>query len=561
MRSPEGGARTSLPGAPDWLAHYDEGVPSEIQVPAGLLTTWLERAARTWPRRAAVWSELGPLSYQQLLSEVQRFSAVLASLGVRAGDRVMLFLPNCPQLVVAFYGTLWRGAIAVLMAPETPEPMLRAQIENCSPKVGVAPRPLPDGLAEALRSVGPEVLILTSGREYTRSMRGFLRLPRKAPTSEGRLRRWRQEMQRAHDGFPLEPVDQDSPAVIEYTGGTTGSPRGVVLTHRSLVANVAQLVAWDPKIRKGDERILSAIPFSHAYGLTACLNLGIHVGATVLLMAEFTVDGVFNVCERFRPTLFPGVPAFYTALLSRRDLRQHGLDSIRACISGSAPLPVEIQEGFEKVSKGRLVEGFGMTEASPVTHANPLYGKRRSGSIGLPLPSTDARIIDLDTGEDLPPGRVGELVVRGPQLMQGYWNNPERTARVLRDGWLHTGDIAQRDAEGYFYVINRKSDALRLEGRLVFPRDVEEVLYEHPAVQEAAVVGWPPGPPSSEPGHYQEIRAYIVPRGRQPITAEEVQALCQRRLPRFMVPARVEFLGALPRTGVGKLKRRDLLGI
>lgn len=561
MRSPEGGARTSLPGAPDWLAHYDEGVPPEIQVPAGLLTTWLERAARTWPRRAAVWSEMGPLSYQQLLSEVQRFSAVLASLGVRAGDRVMLFLPNCPQLVVAFYGTLWRGAIAVLMAPETPEPMLRAQIENCSPKVGVAPRPLPDGLAEALRHVGPEVLILASGREYTRSMRGLLRLPRKAATSEGRLRRWRQEMQRAHDGFPLEPVDQDSPAVIEYTGGTTGSPRGVVLTHRSLVANVAQLVAWDPKIRKGDERILSAIPFSHAYGLTACLNLGIHVGATVLLMAEFTVDGVFNVCERFRPTLFPGVPAFYTALLSRRDLRQHGLDSIRACISGSAPLPVEIQEGFEKVSKGRLVEGFGMTEASPVTHANPLYGKRRSGSIGLPLPSTEARIIDLDTGEDLPPGRVGELVVRGPQLMQGYWNNPERTARVLRDGWLHTGDIAQRDAEGYFYVINRKSDALRLEGRLVFPRDVEEVLYEHPAVQEAAVVGWPPGPPSAEPGTYQEIRAYIVPRGRQPITAEEVQALCQRRLPRFMVPARVEFLAALPRTGVGKLKRRDLLGI
>lgn len=544
--------------APDWISRYDPGVPTDIEVPGALLTTFLERAARTWPRRAALWSELGPLSYQQLLSEVQRFSAVLASLGVRAGDRVMLFLPNCPQLVVAFYGTLWRGAIAVLMAPETPEPMLRAQMENCSPKVGVAPRPLPDGLAEALRSVGPEVLILTSGREYTRSMRGLLRLRRKPPASEGRLRRWRQEMHRAHDGFPLEPVDQDAPAVIEYTGGTTGVPRGVVLTHRSLVANVTQLVAWDTKIQKGNERILSAIPFSHAYGLTACLNLGIHVGATVLLMADFTVDAVFDVCNRFKPTLFPGVPAFYTALLSRRDLRQQGLDSIRACISGSAPLPVEIQEGFEKVSKGRLVEGFGMTEASPVTHANPLYGKRRSGSIGLPLPSTDARIIDLETGEDLPPGRVGELVVRGPQLMQGYWNNPEETARVLRDGWLHTGDIAQRDAEGYFYVINRKSDALRIEGRLVFPRDVEEVLYEHPAVQEAAVVGWPPGPPSSEPGTYDEIRAYIVPRGKAPITAEEVQTLCKRRLPRFMVPARVEFLSALPRTGVGKLKRRDL---
>lgn len=545
------------PEAP-WLSAYDAGVPPALEVPGTLLTRALERSARRWPRRAALWSAAGALSYQQLLSEVQRFSAVLASLGVRAGDRVMLFLPNSPQSVVAFYGALWRGAVAVLMAPDTPEPLLRAQIADCSPKVGVAPRPLPEGLAEALRQVGPEVLLLTSGREYTRSMRGLLRLRRKEPAPDGRLRRWRQEMRRAHDGFPCEPVDPEAPAVIEYTGGTTGMPRGVVLTHRSLGANVAQLVAWDPRLREGAERIVGALPFSHAYGLTACLNLGLRVGATLLLMPEFTVDGVLEVCARFRPTLFPGVPVFYTALLNRRDLRQRGLDCLRACLSGSAPLPVEIQEGFEKVSRGRLVEGYGMTEASPVTHANPLYGRRRSGSIGLPLPGTEARIVDVETGRDLPPGRVGELLVRGPQLMQGYWGNPQETARVLRDGWLHTGDLAQRDAEGWFFVINRKSDALRLEGRLVFPRDVEEVLYEHPAVQEAAVVGWPPAPVSSEPGDYREIRAYVVPRGRSPLTAEEVRALCQRRLPAFMVPARVEFLAALPRTGVGKLRRRDL---
>lgn len=542
----------------EWLARYDEGVPAEVEVPSCPLTAFLDRSARQWPTRAAVWSERGRLSYQQLLSEVQRFAAVMAGLGVRSGDRVMLFLGNTPQSVIAFYGTLWRGAVAVLMPPETPEPMLEAQIRNCSPTVAIAPWPLPEVLGEVLRREGPETLVLTSLREYTRTLRGLLRLPRHASAGEGKLRRWRQEMLRAHDGFPLEPVDPDAPAVIEYTGGTTGSPRGVVLTHRSLVANTVQVAAWDPGIRPGHERILSVIPFSHAYGLTACLNLGMRVGATLLLQEDFQVDKVLDLCTRFKPTFFPGVPAFYTALLGRRDLRSFGLDSIRACISGSAPLPVEIQEGFEKVSKGKLVEGYGMTEASPVTHANPIYGHRVSGSIGVPLPSTEARIVDLETGEDLPPGRVGELVVRGPQLMQGYWNNPSETARVLRDGWLFTGDIAQRDPSGYFYVINRKSDALRLEGRLVFPRDVEEVLYEHPAVHEAAVMGWPPSPVSQEPGVYSEIRAYVVARGGKHVSAEEILALCQRRLPRFMVPARVDFLSALPRTGVGKLRRRDL---
>lgn len=543
-----------------WQAHYDAGVPPRISTPDVPLTWYLERAARTWPRRAALWSPRGSLSYQQLLAEVQRFAAVLAGLRVRAGDRVFLSLPNWPQLVVALYGTLWRGAVAVLAIPSSPPDILEAQVVDSEPRVVVAPGPLPDSLSEVLRRTGPEYLLLTSGREYTRSLRGLLRFPRLGtPPAPGRLRRWRREMRQAAEGFPYEPVPPEDPAVIEYTSGSTGRPRGAVLTHRALVANAEQLLAWDRRMRPGQERILTALPLTHAYGLTTCVNLGLSVGATLILVESFEVEGVLDLISRLRPTLFPGIPAFYVALLSRRDLRSYHLDSIRACLSGSAPLPVEVQEGFERVSKARLVEGYGLTEASPVTHAGPLYGKRKAGSIGVPLPSTEARVVDMETGVELPCGRVGEILVRGPQLMQGYWRDPEATARVLREGWLHTGDLGLRDEDGFFFLINRKAETLRLPGgRLVFPRDVEEVLYEVPAVNEAGVAGWPP--PESEEGPWpcQEVWAFVVARPGQSLQPDEVLAYCRRRLPLWMVPARVWQVSGLPRTPVGKLRRREL---
>jgi long-chain acyl-CoA synthetase len=365
-------------------------------------------------------------------------------------------------------------------------------------------------------------------------------------------------MREASETFPRVDVDPAAPAVIVYTGGTTGSPRGVVLSHRALVANTEQLSAWDARLRPGQERLLCALPFYHAYGLSAAVNLSMANGGTLLLPPEPTPDSILETISRFRPSLFPGVPVLYAALLNTPRLRSYGLSSIRACISGAAPLPVEIQESFEKVSKGRLVEGYGLTEAGPVTHANPLEGPRRSGSIGLPLPGTEALVVDLESGEELPHGEVGELLVRGPQLMDGYFEAPEATARVLRGGWLHTGDMAQRNQDGFFYLINRRGDVLRRDDRLVFPRDVEEVIYEHPAVQDAAVVGWPAAGEGPGPHPCQELRGFVCLRPQRQASGEEIRSFCERRLPASMVPARVEILAQLPRTRLGKLLRREL---
>ncbi|GMU55858.1 MAG: long-chain-fatty-acid--CoA ligase [Candidatus Xenobia bacterium] len=544
----------------DWARHYDEGVPSQLTFTPRPLTELLAESSRRWPRRAAIWSEQGALSYEQLLAEVRKFASALVSIGLAPGERVAQLLPNSPQALVALYGTLWAGGVATLVAPETPIALLERQLKDARPRVGVVPSPLSLELEEVLRRANIESFILSSGREYTRYLRGWLRVAARlaAGRPERRYLRWRRLMREANETFPRVDVDPAAPAVIVYTGGTTGSPRGVVLSHRALVANTEQLSAWDARLRPGQERLLCALPFYHAYGLSAAVNLSMANGGTLLLPPEPTPDSILETISRFRPSLFPGVPVLYAALLNTPRLRSYGLSSIRACISGAAPLPVEIQESFEKVSKGRLVEGYGLTEAGPVTHANPLEGPRRSGSIGLPLPGTEALVVDLESGEELPHGEVGELLVRGPQLMDGYFEAPEATARVLRGGWLHTGDMAQRNQDGFFYLINRRGDVLRRDDRLVFPRDVEEVIYEHPAVQDAAVVGWPAAGEGPGPHPCQELRGFVCLRPQRQASGEEIRSFCERRLPASMVPARVEILAQLPRTRLGKLLRREL---
>lgn len=544
----------------DWSPHYDPGVEPELDPGRQPLTEFLAESARRWPRRAAIWSDHGALSYEQLLAEVRKFASVLVGLGMLPGERVAVLLPNSVQALVALYGTLWAGGAAVLVAPETPAAFLEQQLTDARPRASVVPSPLPAHLEKVLRGARTEFLVLSSGQEYTRYMRGWLRVAARlaAGRPERRYLRWRRLMREADPEFPRVEVEPNAPAVILYTGGTTGSPRGVVLSHRALVANTRQLAAWDARMRPGQERLLCALPFYHAYGLSAAVNLTMCQGGTLLLPPELTPESILDTVSRFKPTLFPGVPVLYGALLVQPRLRSYGLSSIRACISGAAPLPIEIQEGFEKMSKGRLVEGYGLTEAGPVTHANPLEGVRRSGSIGLPLPGTEARIVDLETGRDLPHGQVGELIVRGPQLMEGYFQAPEATARVLRDGWLHTGDMAQRDADGFFYLINRKNDVLRKDGRLIFPRDIEEVLFEHPAVQDAAIVGWPPVEEGPGPHPCEELRGFVVLRPRKNASGEEIRSFCSRRLPASMVPGRIEILSQLPRTRLGKLLRREL---
>jgi long-chain acyl-CoA synthetase len=359
-------------------------------------------------------------------------------------------------------------------------------------------------------------------------------------------------------GYPVLPpqvdVSREGMALLQYTGGTTSRPKGVMLSHYNLVANTLQVRHWIPDLREGREVFLSVLPLSHIYGLTTAMNVPVSLAAAMVILPTFVTHTVLRAIRRYHPTMFPGVPPMYVALNNFPRVRQYGIRSIRACISGAAPLPVEVQEAFEKLTRGRLVEGYGLTEASPVTHANPLNGLRKVGSIGIPFPSTEAKIVDLATSKDLPPGQIGELVVRGPQVMQGYWGDDGETESTLRDGWLYTGDIARMDGDGYFQIISRKKDMILAGPYQVYPRDVEEVLYEHPKVKEVAVVGvQPPRWPS------KRVKAYIVLRDGENLSEEEMIAFCKRRLEEWQVPWQVEFRRELPKSFVGKILRRLLI--
>ncbi|MEP7358255.1 MAG: AMP-binding protein [Anaerolineales bacterium] len=352
-------------------------------------------------------------------------------------------------------------------------------------------------------------------------------------------------------------VEPGSLALIQYTSGTTAQPRGVMLSHQNLVANTLQTRHWLPGLREGREVFLAVLPVSHAYGMTLALNVPVALAAAMIVLPSFVTEDVLRAIQRYKPTLFPGVPTMYAALSTYPGVRRFGIDSIKACISGAAPLPVEVQESFEKLTRGRLVEGYGLTEATTGTHANPLGGLRKVGRIGLPLPSTEARILDLGSGKPLPPGQVGELSVRGPQVMLGYWNAHAGLADrdfITRDGWLLTGDLARMDEDGYFEVVARKREMILAGDYQVYPRDVEEVLYENPKVKEVAVVGvQPPRWP------FQRVKAYVVLREGASASEAELMEMCRRRLEEYAVPWQIEFRKELPKNFVGKVLRRMLI--
>jgi long-chain acyl-CoA synthetase len=357
---------------------------------------------------------------------------------------------------------------------------------------------------------------------------------------------------------PPVKVPVDALAAIVFTSGTTDQPKGACLTHANLVANAMQTRHWVPDLGYGEEVFLSVLPLVHSYGMTSVMNIPIAIGATMILMPKFDLQQILEHIKRYKPTIFPGVPSLYTAINNAPNVRSYGLSSIKACISGAAPLPIEVQEEFEKLTRGRLVEGYGLTEASPVTHANPLYGMRKIGFIGVPIPNTDAKIVDLITGEDLPTGSIGELIVRGPQVMQRYWgqssteaDNPES---VVRDGWLYTGDVATMDSDGYFQIISRKRDTIMAGDYSVYPRDIEEVLYENTKVLEVAVVGV-----GIDGSNGQKVKAFVVPRPGTLLSKEELLDLCRRRLEPYAVPWDIEFRAELPKSFIGKVLRRLLV--
>jgi long-chain acyl-CoA synthetase len=547
-----------------WLSNYDVGVPKTIAAPNIPLSQFLRSAASRFPRKSALIFEGTHISYRQLLRDVMRFKAGLQMRGLNPGDRVMLLMPNLPQMVIAYFGILEAGAVAVFSHPITDEDELIRQLNITQARIFVSL----DQFDEIFKRVKTEKesgglsqlsqIIVTSAVDYLPFYkRLILRIKNRGqPDSLPEritgiaIENFSKIISSQEEDAVEVDISADDLATIQFTGGTTADPKGVMLSHRNLVANSLQTRHWMPSAQEGKEKFLCVLPFSHSYGLTTALNLPVALGATMILKAKFETLDLLKTIQRYLPTLFPGVPSMYMAIKDFPGVRKYGISSIEACISGSAPLPIEVQESFEKLTRGRLVEGYGLTEAGPVTHGNPLYGKRKIGTIGIPFPSTEARVVDLVKGKkEVKPGQIGELAVRGPQVMLGYWLDEVATRNAFNpDGFLLTGDVAQMDPEGYFRIVARKADLWYPDkpGEPAFPRDVEEVLFEIPQVRDAAVVAV-----ANQP------IAFVI-AGGDPPSASEIIAYSKRRLPPRLVPRLVIFVEDFPRTFIGKILRREL---
>lgn len=547
-----------------WLSSYPEEVRPEQEIPAIPLTNYLKDAARSYPNQTAISFLGGTMRYSELLDAAYRFAHSLQRLGVVKGDRVALMLPNVPQYVICYYGTLLLGAIVVQTNPLYVERELIHHLNDSQADTIVCL----DLLYPRIRAIREKVklkrIIVTGIPDYLPMLKKWLyplvqkrqgKKPVHIDEHEEQIFLLRKLLKQA-EPLPIEPVQLDPGediAVLQYTGGTTGTAKGVMLTHRNLVANVEQCRSWMYKTEYGQETMMAAVPLFHVYGMTVCMNFSIASGARISLLPRFEIEPLLRTIHAEKPTIFPGAPTMYIAI-NHHPLTavKYDLSSVRCCISGSAPLPAEVQQRFEAITGGRLVEGYGLSECSPVTHLNPIWEKRKTGSIGLPWPSTDCRIIDPDTGEEQPVGAVGELEVSGPQVMKGYWNRSAETAEVLRDGWLRTGDMAYMDEEGYFYIVDRKKDMIIAGGYKIFPREVEDVLYEHPTVQEAAVIG------IADNYRGESVKAYIVTKANVSVTEEELDRYCRSKLAAYKVPRVYEFREDLPKSMIGKVLRRVL---
>jgi long-chain acyl-CoA synthetase len=567
-----------------WLKEYDSGVPATIDYPQVPVHQFLVDTAAKYPNKPALvfGSVVEPLggalmdttmSYGQLLQLTQRFAAALQKLGVQKGDRVAVHLPNCPQFVIAYYATLMVGGIVVPCNPQYTPRELRHQLSDSGTKVAVT-LSLTYPLIKQIRGeTQVEQVVVANIKEYFPGLLKFL-FTAAIEKKEGHFQdisgdantTWFQDLLAQAPAKP-EPVTVtlDDTGVLMYTGGTTGVSKGAQLTHRNLVANALQVRWWMFDSKEGQEVMMAALPLYHSYAMTVCMNHPIYLAGKIILIPNPRVlDHVLKSVNKHKPTLFPGVPAMYVSITNHPDVGKYDVSSIRACVSGAAGLPPEVQQGFEKLTGAKLVEGYGLSEATPVTHVNPIYGKRKEGSwIGVPVSDTESLVMDLETGETaLETGEIGELCIRGPQVMKGYWNMPTETANVLREHpalgagmWLHTGDIARIDTDGFFQIVDRKKDMiLGTGGYNIYPREVEDVLYEHPKVLEVAVAGVPVGTERGE-----RVKAYLVLKPGETATEQEIIDYCRENLAPYKVPKFVEFRSDLPKTMVGKILRRVLV--
>jgi long-chain acyl-CoA synthetase len=543
-----------------WVAHYAPGVPDHVDYEARCLPDFLRRSAKRFPHKMALNFQGYTLTFQQLDDMVDRFATALSDFGIAKGDAVAILLPNMIPCVAAYYAILRIGAISVMNNPLYSDRELEHQFNDSEAKALITLDLLGNRMIDLRPKTQIRQIVTTCLGDYLPFPKNWL-FPlvakRKKLAAQVRpgadIYRWKPLMAQTRPDPPQMAISFEDVAMYQYTGGTTGVSKGVMLTHGNLSRQVQQVAAWFPDFGS-EEIMLGALPFFHVFGLTTAMNLAIYKGWGDILVPKPQAPQLLEAITKFKATFAPLVPTMYIGMLQHPEIEKMDLTSIKGCFSGSAPLPLEVISEFEKRTGAAIVEGFGLTESCPVTHINPLQeGKRKVGSIGLPVPDTECRIVDLtDPSRDVPVGETGEVLIKGPQVMIGYKNRPDATAETLIDGWLCTGDIGKMDPEGYFYIVDRKKDMIISGGYNVYPRDIEEVYFEHPKVVEATAIGIP------HPKRGEAVKVFIVLKPGETASEEEMLVYCQDKLAKYKWPTQIEFRQELPKSNVGKVLKKNL---
>ncbi|MCH8977747.1 MAG: long-chain fatty acid--CoA ligase [Armatimonadetes bacterium] len=547
-----------------WHRFYDGGVPTSPEFEDVAVPEFLVRSVAQFPDATALIFMNRRMSYRELKEDVDRFATALAGLGVGKGTKVGIQLANIPQTVIAYYACLSLGGQVVMTNPLYVEREIEHQWNDAGCSVAVVSDYLFEGRIRAIRDKLPvEHYVVTSIPEYLRFPLNFLvaqklkraKTPMVAKVAPGEGIHFMMDLIRANPPNPPKvEIDMDDIAVLQYTGGTTGVSKGAMLTHRNLSCNVQQIRAWFTGIEPGRDVFLACLPYFHVYGMTVCMNFPVSVAAAIVLMPDpRDISRLISNIAKHRVTMFPGVPAQFNSINNFPGVEKLDLTSVKSCFSASAALPSAVRDRFEEVTQGTIVEGFGMTETSPVTHCNPLGGTRKTGSIGVPVPGTDAKIVSLEDGTtELPVGAEGELLLKGPQVMKGYWKQPGETAETIKDGWLYTGDIATIDEDGYFFIVGRKKEVIIAGGFNIYPDEVDDVLTSHPAVLESGTIGVP------DEKRGETVKSFVVLAAGRSATAEELVAYCRQELAAYKIPRQIEFRDSLPKSAALKILRREL---
>ncbi len=546
-----------------WLRYYQTGVPATIDYPDWTIPDLLRQTVADHPDNDAAIFYGRRITYREMDKLSSQFANRLIELGLKPGEPVLVVLANLPQFMIAHFGILKAGGIVAALNPLLVEREITELAQDSGARFIIALDRVWDRVAPIVGRGLVETAIVTGVQDYLPGVKRLLyplkyrkEIVKVEHAPERGILQFRKLMKGAPDTPPQVQISPDDIAAFQYTGGTTGLPKAAVLTHRNIISNAIQVRRWLPDADPGKEVLMAILPFFHAYGGTLALHLGVYLGASIVLVPRFDLADVMTLIQKYQPTMLPGVPTLYNALnraVENNPERRKALGSIRLCVSGGAPLPVEVQRRFEEITGGRVIEGYGLSEASPVTHGNPLEGRVRPGTIGIPMPDTDAMIVDIATREPLPQGKRGELAVRGPQIMRGYWHREADTAAVLsEDGWLYTGDIAIMDEDGFFEIVDRQKDVIITGGENVYPREIEEVLYQHPKIEEVAVAA------VEHAVGGQVAKAYIVLVEGEALTRREVLQFCSDKLAKFKIPRLIEFRESLPKSAAGKVLRREL---